>query len=91
MLCLFNLAVLSGMLNCANDEEFLCKLHCVRKAFQNLLMIPGNRDWMIEQGRSIIGDLMKTAKKVQPSAITAGQKRALTLNFNFHRTLPDFI
>jgi len=55
----------SAMLNCANDEEFFAKLHCVRKAFQTLLMDEDNRDWMVQQGRTIIGDLMKTAKKVQ--------------------------
>ncbi|XP_070532211.1 mitoguardin 2-like isoform X2 [Ptychodera flava] len=50
----------TNLLNCRNDIDFLAKLHCVRQAFDHMLMDPAIVDWFIDLGRQMMGDLIIT-------------------------------
>ncbi|KAI9582889.1 mitoguardin-like [Glossina fuscipes] len=51
------------LLHCANDNEYLTKLHCVRLAFQYLFKDPAITQWIIETGRQILTDLLCLGNK----------------------------
>ncbi|XP_050416670.1 mitoguardin isoform X1 [Patella vulgata] len=51
------------MTQCLSDTEFLAKLHCLRLASDELFRDDTTRDWFIEMGRTIIGDLLKQCDK----------------------------
>ncbi|KAM9324899.1 mitoguardin 2 [Gastrophryne carolinensis] len=51
------------LLGCYNDQDFLAKLHCVRLAFQLLLLDEGNRLFYGEVGKQMVTGLMVKAEK----------------------------
>ncbi|CAB3373822.1 Hypothetical predicted protein [Cloeon dipterum] len=53
----------SDMVRCSSDEEYQCKLHCIRLAFKWLLSEPSNQSWLVETGRQVLADLMINAEK----------------------------
>jgi hypothetical protein len=48
---------------CASDQEYLAKLHCLRGAFGHIMLDPGNKEWWVENGRLILGQLLVRADK----------------------------
>lgn len=46
------------MMNCSTDLEYLCKLHCIRLAFQFLFKDPSVGQWVADTGRQILTDLL---------------------------------
>uniref|UniRef100_A0AAY4A247 Mitoguardin 2 n=1 Tax=Denticeps clupeoides TaxID=299321 RepID=A0AAY4A247_9TELE len=51
------------LLECYSDQDFLAKLHCVRQAFDVLLMDDAHRAFYFETGRQMISGLMTKANK----------------------------
>ncbi|KAK7896452.1 hypothetical protein WMY93_021777 [Mugilogobius chulae] len=51
------------ILECYSDQDFLAKLHCVRQAFQMLLMDETHRTFFMETGKQMIAGLMVKANK----------------------------
>ncbi|OCT57554.1 hypothetical protein XELAEV_18003335mg [Xenopus laevis] len=51
------------LLGCYNDQDFLAKLHCVRQAFEVLLLDDGNQQFFGEVGKQMITGLMQKAEK----------------------------
>ncbi|XP_061118418.1 mitoguardin 2 [Conger conger] len=51
------------LLECYGDEDFLAKLHCVRQAFQVLLLDETHRVFFCETGKQMITGLMCKANK----------------------------
>ncbi|CAL9682189.1 unnamed protein product [Knipowitschia caucasica] len=51
------------ILECYSDQDFLAKLHCVRQAFQMLLMDESHRTFFMETGKQMIAGLMVKANK----------------------------
>ncbi|KAJ8286558.1 hypothetical protein GJAV_G00040560 [Gymnothorax javanicus] len=51
------------LLECYGDEDFLAKLHCVRQAFQVLLLDDAHRVFFSETGKQMITGLMCKANK----------------------------
>ncbi|KAG7477266.1 hypothetical protein MATL_G00092390 [Megalops atlanticus] len=51
------------LLECYGDEDFLAKLHCVRQAFQVLLLDETHRGFFSETGKKMITGLMSKANK----------------------------
>uniref|UniRef100_A0A1A9WDD7 Mitoguardin n=1 Tax=Glossina brevipalpis TaxID=37001 RepID=A0A1A9WDD7_9MUSC len=51
------------LLHCANDNEYLAKLHCVRLAFQYLFQDPAIYQWVTDTGRQILSDLLFLGNK----------------------------
>ncbi|XP_069370462.1 mitoguardin 2 [Paralichthys olivaceus] len=51
------------LLECYGDQDFLAKLHCVRQAFQVLLLDETHRTFFMETGKQMITGLMVKAKK----------------------------
>uniref|UniRef100_A0A665TP61 Mitoguardin 2 n=1 Tax=Echeneis naucrates TaxID=173247 RepID=A0A665TP61_ECHNA len=51
------------LLECYGDQEFLAKLHCVRQAFQVLLLDETHRTFFMETGKQMITGLMVKANK----------------------------
>lgn len=51
------------VVRCSSDEEYQCKLHCIRMAFQWLLQTPPNQKWLVDTGRQVLADLMIFADK----------------------------
>lgn len=52
------------LLRCSSDVEYLCKLHCIRIAFQWLMRDEAKRTWIGSTGRQILTDLLFYANKV---------------------------
>uniref|UniRef100_A0A8K9URU5 Poly(ADP-ribose) glycohydrolase n=1 Tax=Oncorhynchus mykiss TaxID=8022 RepID=A0A8K9URU5_ONCMY len=52
------------LLECYGDQDFLAKLHCVRQAFQVLLLDETHRTFFMETGKQMITGLMTKANKV---------------------------
>lgn len=55
--------VRSELLECFSDQDFLAKLHCVRQAFQVLLIDETHRIFFMETGKQMISGLMVKANK----------------------------
>ncbi|XP_026106785.1 mitoguardin 2-like [Carassius auratus] len=51
------------LLECYSDEDFLAKLHCVRQAFQLLLLDETHRMFFMDAGKQIISGLLAKANK----------------------------
>ncbi|XP_068191785.1 mitoguardin 2 isoform X2 [Antennarius striatus] len=51
------------LLECFSDQDFLAKLHCVRQAFQVLLLDETHRTFFMETGKQMITGLMVKANK----------------------------
>ncbi|XP_072227951.1 mitoguardin 2 isoform X2 [Leuresthes tenuis] len=51
------------VLECYGDQDFLAKLHCVRQAFQVLLVDETHRTFFMETGKQMIAGLMVKANK----------------------------
>ncbi|XP_056587895.1 mitoguardin 2 [Triplophysa dalaica] len=51
------------LLECFSDQDFLAKLHCVRQAFQVLLLDETHRMFFMEAGKQMISGLMVKASK----------------------------
>ncbi|KAM4635101.1 mitoguardin 2 isoform 1-T2 [Polymixia lowei] len=51
------------LLECYGDQDFLAKLHCVRQAFQVLLLDETHRTFFMETGKQMITGLMVKANK----------------------------
>ncbi|XP_051536215.1 mitoguardin 2 isoform X2 [Myxocyprinus asiaticus] len=51
------------LLECYSDQDFLAKLHCVRQAFQVLLLDETHRMFFMETGKQMISGLMAKANK----------------------------
>ncbi|XP_057675426.1 mitoguardin 2 [Corythoichthys intestinalis] len=51
------------LLECYGDHDFLAKLHCVRQAFQMLLLDETHRTFFMETGKQMIAGLMVKANK----------------------------
>uniref|UniRef100_A0A6I8S0Q7 Mitoguardin 2 n=1 Tax=Xenopus tropicalis TaxID=8364 RepID=A0A6I8S0Q7_XENTR len=51
------------LLGCYNDQDFLAKLHCVRQAFEVLLLDERNRLFFGEVGKQMVSGLMQKAEK----------------------------
>lgn len=51
------------ILECYSDQDFLAKLHCVRQAFQILLMDETHRTFFMETGKQMVAGLMVKANK----------------------------
>nr|XP_057920497.1 mitoguardin 2 isoform X2 [Doryrhamphus excisus] len=53
----------TDLLECYGDRDFLAKLHCVRQAFQVLLLDEAHRTFFMETGKQMIAGLMVKANK----------------------------
>ncbi|XP_066569034.1 mitoguardin 2 [Amia ocellicauda] len=53
----------TGVLECYSDQDFLAKLHCVRQAFQMLLVDETHQLFFSETGKHMIMGLMAKANK----------------------------
>lgn len=51
------------LLECYSDQDFLAKLHCVRQAFQVLLLDETHRTFFMETGKQMVAGLMVKANK----------------------------
>ncbi|XP_066112082.1 mitoguardin 2 [Saccopteryx bilineata] len=51
------------LLGCYSDQDFLAKLHCVRQAFEGLLVDQRNQRFFGEVGRQMVTGLMTKAEK----------------------------
>lgn len=51
------------ILECYSDQDFLAKLHCVRQAFQVLLLDETHRTFFMETGKQMVAGLMVKANK----------------------------
>ncbi|TWW66385.1 mitoguardin 2 [Takifugu flavidus] len=53
----------TDLLECFGDQDYLAKLHCVRQAFQALLLDETHRTFFMETGKQMITGLMVKANK----------------------------
>ncbi|OCT65411.1 hypothetical protein XELAEV_18041651mg [Xenopus laevis] len=53
----------TDLLGCYNDQDFLAKLHCVRQAFEVLLLNDRNQLFFSEVGKQMVAGLMQKAEK----------------------------
>jgi len=53
----------TDFLGCSSDLEYLGKLHCLRTAFAQLMLDDSIRDWWVENGRLILGQLLVKSDK----------------------------
>ncbi|KAM3964862.1 mitoguardin [Aphomia sociella] len=51
------------VVQCSTDSEFLCKLHCLRLAFQNVFKDAAIWAWFVDAGRQVLTDLLLFADK----------------------------
>ncbi|XP_063172193.1 mitoguardin 2 [Candoia aspera] len=51
------------LLGCYSDNDFLAKLHCIRQAFQELLLMESNQSFFGEVGKRMVMGLMTKAEK----------------------------
>ena len=52
------------MLGCSGDRDFLAKVHCIRLAFNHLLLSEDNRQYAIHAGRDLILTLFSASRSV---------------------------
>ena len=53
----------TDFLGCSSDLEYLGKLHCLRTAFIQIMKDDSNREWWVENGRLILGQLLVKSDK----------------------------
>uniref|UniRef100_A0A8C6YG24 Mitoguardin 2 n=1 Tax=Naja naja TaxID=35670 RepID=A0A8C6YG24_NAJNA len=51
------------LLGCYSDDDFLAKLHCIRQAFKELLVVDNNQTFFGEVGKRMVMGLMTKAEK----------------------------
>nr|Q6NRB7.1 RecName: Full=Mitoguardin 1; AltName: Full=Protein FAM73A [Xenopus laevis]AAH70842.1 MGC84571 protein [Xenopus laevis] len=51
------------MLECLGDSDFLAKLHCIRQAFQEIILQRENRIFLMGTGRKLLSALIVKARK----------------------------
>lgn len=51
-------------MNCMSDREYVCKLHCIRQAFEHLFKTENCSTWFADCGRRILTDIFLFAEKV---------------------------
>ncbi|KAL0965170.1 hypothetical protein UPYG_G00277710 [Umbra pygmaea] len=56
-------ALRTELLECYGDQDFLAKLHCVRQAFQIILLDETHRTFFMESGKQMISGLLTKANK----------------------------
>eukprot|EP00117_Sycon_ciliatum_P014931 scpid11509/ scgid2981/ Protein FAM73B len=56
-------SIRTGMLSCLSDNDFLAKLFCVRRAFENILRNKSSRDWIITSGCQLVSLFLQAAGK----------------------------
>jgi len=61
----------TDFVGCSNDLEYLGKLHCLRMAFVHIMQNGDNRDWWIQNGRLILGQLLVKSDKDPKEFIVA--------------------
>ncbi|CAL4142060.1 unnamed protein product, partial [Meganyctiphanes norvegica] len=49
--------------NCGNDVEYICKLHCIRLACSLIFGDESTRLWFIDAGRQVLADIVVKADK----------------------------
>ncbi|CAG9784239.1 unnamed protein product [Diatraea saccharalis] len=53
----------TDVVQCGSDSEFLCKLHCLRGAFQEVFRDAAQWAWFVDAGRQVLTDLLLYADK----------------------------
>jgi len=53
----------TDFLGCSSDTEYLGKLHCLRTVFVQIMKDDSLRDWWVENGRLILGQLLVKSDK----------------------------
>lgn len=53
----------TDFLGCSSDTEYLGKLHCLRTAFIQIMKDESIREWWVENGRLILGQLLVKSDK----------------------------
>jgi len=53
----------TDFVGCSSDLEYLGKLHCLRTAFIQIMEDDSNREWWVENGRLILGQLLVKSDK----------------------------
>ncbi|XP_049880576.1 mitoguardin isoform X1 [Pectinophora gossypiella] len=53
----------TDVVQCSSDSEFLCKLHCLRLAFQLVFKDAAVWAWFVDAGREVLTDLLLFADK----------------------------
>ncbi|XP_050528580.1 mitoguardin isoform X2 [Daktulosphaira vitifoliae] len=51
------------LVNCVSDKEYVCKLYCIRLAFENLFKTDFSSIWFADCGRRILTDIFLFAEK----------------------------
>ncbi|XP_054282090.1 mitoguardin-like [Macrosteles quadrilineatus] len=67
------------MVHCSSDVEYLCKLHCIRLAFQYLFKDTNNWTWFANNGRQVLYDLLLYADKDTKDFMVAYEEMLLFL------------
>uniref|UniRef100_A0A1B6HT55 Mitoguardin n=1 Tax=Homalodisca liturata TaxID=320908 RepID=A0A1B6HT55_9HEMI len=67
------------MVHCSSDVEYLCKLHCIRLAFQWLFQDTANWTWFANNGRQVLYDLLLFAEKDTKDFMVAYEEMLLFL------------
>lgn len=52
------------MLDCRSEEDFAAKLYVIRMAFDKMMLKDDKKQWVIEQGKSLLSNLLIRAEKV---------------------------
>ncbi|KAG7163544.1 Mitoguardin-like [Homarus americanus] len=63
--------VRTDRVRCANDVEYVCKVHCIRLACQLLFSQEGTKQFFADSGRQIIADLLVRADKDPKDVVLA--------------------
>jgi len=53
----------TDFVGCANDTEYLAKLHCLRLAFKEIMSKPDDRNWWSDNGRQMLAELLVRSDK----------------------------
>ena len=53
----------TDFLQCGSDVEYLAKLHCLREAFTLIMEKKENKDWWVDNGRTILCQLLVKSDK----------------------------
>ncbi|XP_050438385.1 mitoguardin [Adelges cooleyi] len=51
------------LVNCVSDREYVCKLYCIRLAFEHLFKTESSSTWFADCGRRILTDIFLFAEK----------------------------
>jgi len=56
-------SIRTDFVGCANDTEYLAKLHCLRLAFKDIMSKPDDRNWWSDNGRQMLAELLVRSDK----------------------------